>query len=750
MLPIAIKKVIAHLNRYVPNDMKMVPYQFAEAAARLALTSDLKMTPLWVRHSVMEGNVIMGVSDLDISLWSPEPLQRYQLVRVHQRLRQLKWLIPYMGELNYFDEKASAQFARCANPYEVARDPILLDKMGIKPEGSAAQILVYLLRNILADRKNIMAGGELRLRKWKTHFRKVGHEFSFDSITPEHIISSFLELLPDEEKHGSADWRHLLEFILSKSFESADLFRATTPRLWKIAFPHKYFWGEHDFRYESDFSWGDFDKEIVLGQIDWEVWGILSQRHHYATATTPYARHLWRLRWLLKAIGEYSRLRVIKELEVTLDDLRAQPTFKTQPVDKVELHHKLKPFCLAPFYHAHIDTEGNNRLCCISDNSVVEERYLDEFKLPQEKFWNSAYMLDRRKKMRQGEIPPECHLCVRKNKFDSYNEVFNRTYGKRFVHHRAKNDIKLPWQQNPVSLDIRTSVCNLKCRVCYPGSSTAMSNTFLRKMQLLDQYDVKIDGISLNRDMNNRSAARLKELVSTGEVESLYFAGGEPTMTPGHMEVLQDFVEKIGERDSIVCYNTNLAFKPGYVAPWMHLLNEAKHTVLNCSLDGVGVVGEYIREGLEFEKFEKNLDAVIELKADNVKVLLDYTITSLGILELDRFCDFAIRKKVKVTTKLMIGMELQSSFLRLEYLPLKIRKRIVQAYKENFARLGPEDRDIVACFQDILPLILSTPEMDSVQIARANQQAEFYDEMYPQKPKFKALFEEKRARWESD
>jgi hypothetical protein len=255
----------------------------------------------------------------------------------------------------------------------------------------------------------------------------------------------------------------------------------------------------------------------------------------------------------------------------------------------------------------------------------------------------------------------------------------------------AKTERDGTYYSAPVFLDYRTNTCNLKCRTCGPTSSSTWEKHL---SQAGKQLGVKFSRTPPGR--NQKTLAEFEKLSSTPRVRQIYFAGGEPTMNPGHLKFLESMIERKQHR-VLINYNTNLTMSEDFLLRWLRNLRPFKNVTLGISVDGAGRLGEYIRSGLSWDDFNRRLDLLIArfpkrwFPRRNT-VFLDPTLTSLLLFNLKSFSDFALEKRLKVMPKLMIHSEDTGAAFRVEFLPLAIRQKQRQLWKEFLKSLPLRDR----------------------------------------------------------
>jgi len=112
-------------------------------------------------------------------------------------------------------------------------------------------------------------------------------------------------------------------------------------------------------------------------------------------------------------------------------------------------------------------------------------------------------------------------------------------------------------------------------------------------------------------------------------IESAYFAGGEPLITEEHYLILEEMI-KCGRTDIKLIYNTNLSNLKFKNKDLLNLWKQFKNKVaVYASIDHFGERAEYIRHGTDWGIVENNFIAVkkepyIKLQMNTVLSLFNY------------------------------------------------------------------------------------------------------------------------------
>ena len=120
-----------------------------------------------------------------------------------------------------------------------------------------------------------------------------------------------------------------------------------------------------------------------------------------------------------------------------------------------------------------------------------------------------------------------------------------------------------------------------------------------------------------------------------------------------HWKAMQRIIELGFAKEVYVRYNTNLSRTSLKGIKLFDLLPEFQDWQICSSLDGTGEVGEYIRDGLNYEQWLRNFKEGMAVAKTAREMRLDYTITMPGMLELKNMFDLSVELDTEVLTKVM-------------------------------------------------------------------------------------------------
>jgi len=288
-----------------------------------------------------------------------------------------------------------------------------------------------------------------------------------------------------------------------------------------------------------------------------------------------------------------------------------------------------KTFCMFPWIHLYVNTDGEAYPCCttkyenpignVRDNTLVE-------------LWNNDKMKEVRKKLLAGEYVEGCNNCYRHESTGNGGFSFRNFANNEFGHHfdivkQTMEDGCLPGMHLKY-FDVRFSnLCNFKCRTC----GDMFSSTWAAESY--KQGYGEINGLMHASNGDPNLLEQFKPHL--GNLEMLYFAGGEPLITPEHYEILEYLIDN-NSTDVTLRYNTNcsrLQFKDKNV---IDLWNKFKKVEVYGSLDSFGPRAEYMRNGTVWNNILDNLK-LIKKNCHSVSISFNCVVGVFNALTITEF-----------------------------------------------------------------------------------------------------------------
>ena len=359
-----------------------------------------------------------------------------------------------------------------------------------------------------------------------------------------------------------------------------------------------------------------------------------------------------------------------------------------------------KTFCMAPWTHTYLSPQSERRLCCASREPAQSfKQYIDtgndqkEYKpLTLKGHWNSDHMRSVRLRMMAGEELSECEVCDHKllntNVYRSYwNQLFGHKIDEAFESTDETGATTMP----TISFDYRfNNLCNFKCRMCGDMLSSSWEAES-RKHKTWSQESQPWMASPLREQIikfqDTQVVQEFVEAIEKKTIKEIYWCGGEPLMWDMHWKAMQRIIELGFAKEVYVRYNTNLSRTSFKGIKLFDLLPQFQDWQICSSLDGTGEVGEYIRDGLDYEQWLRNFKEGMAVAKTSREMRLDYTITMPGLLELKNMFDLSRELDVEILTKVMFTFS-DDEILSPSALPKELLHSIINealAYMEPLA-----------------------------------------------------------------
>ena len=233
------------------------------------------------------------------------------------------------------------------------------------------------------------------------------------------------------------------------------------------------------------------------------------------------------------------------------------------------------PQCKALTNQLYIDVSGYYTPCCMMTGRINKKLVISS---TPEDWINSTNMTSLVDKLNSDDWPAGCRMCklAEEENRESFREIYNREYTQE------SGTIE------SFLLNTRNQ-CNIRCRMCGPEYSDKWAKT--RKI------------IPIASTISFRSQyEKIKHLIGPN-FKYLKIAGGEPFLYPDVFEVIELILEKSPNVD--VQFNTNVTFFP---KKYLHVFDKIKTLRPIYSIDGIGLVNDYIRQDSNWDSTVKVLN----------------------------------------------------------------------------------------------------------------------------------------------
>ena len=319
-------------------------------------------------------------------------------------------------------------------------------------------------------------------------------------------------------------------------------------------------------------------------------------------------------------------------------------------------------FCMAKWKHTTIHLlNGTTHSCYLPPVHPIP---LDEIAKDPSALHNTSHKKQQRKQMLEGKRPKECSMCWAIEDLPQGHVSDRILRGSESWTTPYFDEVKrLPWDGNilPSYLEVSfSSICNLKCSYCSPHVSTKWHEEIKQHgpYQLTYPYQdtkglAKAGLMPIEDEDNNPYIDAFwkwwPELYSRLKVFRI--TGGEPLLSKHTFKVL-DWIEQNPNKDLELDINSNLSVPDGVFDRFIErveLISKAsklRRFSIHTSLDSFGNQAEYIRNGLNFEKFQKNVYQFLE-RVPNGDLSFMSTFNALSVTNYKPFLDWMIELRSK-------------------------------------------------------------------------------------------------------
>lgn len=309
-----------------------------------------------------------------------------------------------------------------------------------------------------------------------------------------------------------------------------------------------------------------------------------------------------------------------------------------------ELANPTDSRCAKPWTHLFVSNDGRQLPCCFAQGSPIDAGQIGagEGQLRRlTDLWNSPFIRGIRLQMIRGERPLICSSCYvaedagyRSPRQDA-NAIYPATIMEELVRTTGADGSV---SSGCRSIDVRLgNNCNLRCRMCSPHSSRKLipewSKTGHPEMARIataavgqQPWGTKSDVWSWVREAGD-------------DLESIHFAGGEPTLIGEHQAFLRNLIASGHARKIRLSYSTNLTrMMPNLeeFAGYFKAIN------MIGSLDAFGALNTYIRFPARWEQVISTLTALDQLATRNARVSVDLhtTVQAYNLTRLTELLQF--------------------------------------------------------------------------------------------------------------
>lgn len=368
-------------------------------------------------------------------------------------------------------------------------------------------------------------------------------------------------------------------------------------------------------------------------------------------------------------------------------------TFKLNYKDyrKTTLDPLSDSFCGAKWYNASIWLNTGMTTSC--HHPPAHKVPLAELEKSYKALHNTEYKKLVRQQMVLGQKPKECDYCWRVEALGP-DVISDRVY-KSIIYKDADLQAAMFDLGAYADVDLKTleiafdSNCNFACSYCNPSFSTSWqgdikSNGPYQNLVSDGAGAYQQDGswtipYGLKNENNPYVAAFWQwwENELQHSLQELRITGGEATMSNDFWKLIDWW--KVNPQCKVrLAVNSNLGAKASLVQRLCDASHSFSHIELYTSNETVGSHSEYIRDGLIWDTWLKNLEMLFE-KGNFRGIHIMMTINSLCLFKMDEFLTKVMDLKTKYNSQFpMLSFNLLRfpSFMSIVTLPVPIRERL--------------------------------------------------------------------------
>jgi len=298
-------------------------------------------------------------------------------------------------------------------------------------------------------------------------------------------------------------------------------------------------------------------------------------------------------------------------------------------------------FCILPWVSLETSPIGTVRPCCLAKDEIVDDDN-NKFHLKTstcDRIRTSSHMQRLRQEFLAGQLPETCERCWA-------IEDSGGTSKRQHTLNRLKHIVQdTEWTEDAkdlIFLDLKLgNICNLKCRICGPWSSSTYASEEVGTVMTLDRKQTYANQMLREGRWPRESPDFWQQLSDIADqIRYLEFTGGEPFMIAEHFDFLQTLVDRGVAGDIEIHYNTNGTQYPGRgIELWPHF----KLVEIAFSIDDLGERFEYQRTGARWSEVQDNIYKFRQLRINskNIQLQLCCTISIWNVVYFNEIAAWA-------------------------------------------------------------------------------------------------------------
>ena len=325
----------------------------------------------------------------------------------------------------------------------------------------------------------------------------------------------------------------------------------------------------------------------------------------------------------------------------------------TEYRDRV-INAKSPSFCGAKWYNATTWLGSGTTTSC--HHPPAHKIPLEEVEADFTAIHNPKHNQEMRKQMQVGQRPRECEYCWKMEDMKK-DAVSDRTF-KSIIY--SDEELQQAYEADANdSTNLKTfeiafdRTCNLACSYCNASFSTTWAKDIKKNGEYTNLVSdgagaFKQDGSwtqPYKNDEDNPYIQAFWKWWDNGladSLEELRVTGGEPLMSGNTWKLFDWFNAQ--DSDMRFAINSNLIAKDAIIDKLIEKTQGMNHFELYTSCEAVGAQADYIRDGLDYDEWTKNIKRILtEANTKGVHIMM--TINSLCLFSITEFLDDVYKLK---------------------------------------------------------------------------------------------------------
>jgi molybdenum cofactor biosynthesis enzyme MoaA len=343
-----------------------------------------------------------------------------------------------------------------------------------------------------------------------------------------------------------------------------------------------------------------------------------------------------------------------------------------------------KVFCPIPWTEVHINADGTYHSCGAQPNRITGTPAAAKYNVQSmtiDEWLHSEHQDSARASKLAGVSDPLCAMCYHEETVGSSSKRIkeNHKSGISVVDFHKTFD---PAQfTKPAVNSFHISLgneCNLACRMCTPNYSSKLAVEAIRN-------GTWRGSARMNWTDDLQAWNHVVDYICRHDVQFVHLLGGEPLLNP-RFEDLIDRLLAANKTNIYLGFTTNGTV---FNEQLMQKLNAFRHVDVGVSVECMGLLNDYIRQGSSTQTVLNNIDLYLKhRKQGHVYVTVRAVPSALSVHELDSLYAWCVSRQLDVMTNILVS----PAYLQISQLPQDIKDRLLDQYaKWEHSEPAPAD-----------------------------------------------------------